>query len=66
MDIVHRVRRHAPLEFFFTFTCSNVQRSMGDIHLGKGSSHKLVARHLNFFSQIGLSTKKANPKDQRD
>ena len=34
---------------------------MGDIHLCKGLSYELVARHLN-FSRIGLSTKKANPK----
>ena len=45
---------------------SAVQRAivtiMGDIHLCKGSS--LLARF--FFSRIGLSTKKASPKDEED
>ena len=48
----------------------HAQQGMGDIHLGKRSSHelvcKLVARYLNFFPQIDLSTKKANPEDQKD
>ena len=39
---------------------------IGDIHLGKGSSHKLVASQVSdFFPQIDLRTKKANPKDQK-